>query len=130
MLHAVEETVACRGAQQQPPLVRREQSRGVALQLARRRQEFTHQGGGGDGGPERVEEDPNSSDEVSSPSNHGFVGTESTGGAEGAPRLADETGPQGQAARLVGAGPGDDGGHEVVDPRRGSGSPVRSGRAG
>ena len=45
----------------------------------------------------------------------GLVGAQATRGAERSPRLADQTGPQCEPARLVGTRPGDNGGHEVVD---------------
>ena len=46
----------------------------------------------------------------------GLVGPEPGRRAERPPGLADQAGPQCQAARLVRGGPGDDGRHELVDP--------------
>ena len=102
--------------EEQLPLVGGEQAGGAPLQLLARRQQVADQGGGGDGRPQRVEKGPELLGRRQLALEPGLVGSEATRGAERGPRLADQTRPQGQPPRFVGTGPGDDGGHEVVDP--------------
>ena len=109
--------------EEQLPLVVGEQSGCVALQLLAGGQEVADQRGGGDGRPQRVQKRPEVVGRRELPFEPGLVGAEPARRTERSPRFADQTGPQCQPARLVGTGPGDDGGDEVVDPLPTEGRP-------
>ena len=101
-LHAVDDTVAVASAEQQLPLARRRRARRRSARAGRATTAGRARGWWGRPSATACRGAPRTPrTTVSSPSNHASSAPEPGRGAEGAPRLADEAGPQGQPARLV-----------------------------
>ena len=110
------------GPHQRPQFLGGEEPVAEALKLVSGRQQIAHECGERDRRPEHVEERGElvRGDQLAFEPR--LVGAQSGGRPEDAPGLADQTGAQGQATRLVRSRSRHDGGHEVVHRRRGQGA--------